>query len=98
MKPCQGQKLALLHPLPIPTRPWQVISWDLISPLSDSTGYDMILVIKDYFTKSIIIHPTHQELTAQGAATILLEHVYANYGLPEKVVSDRRGRFVSKLM
>ena len=58
----------------------------------------MILVIKDYFTKSVIVQPTQQELTAQGAATILLEHVYANYGLPEKVVSDRGGQFVSKFM
>ena len=82
----------------MPTRPWQVISWDLIGPLLDSARYDMILVIKDYFTKSIIIHPTQQELTAQGAATILLEHVYANYGLLEKVVSDCGRQFVSKFM
>src|SRR6202030_3070566 len=98
MKPHRGRKLAPLHPLPVPTRPWQVISWDLIGPLSDSARFDMILVIKDYFTKSVIIRPTQQELTAQGAATILLEHVYANYGLPEKIVSDRRGQFVSKFM
>ena len=58
----------------------------------------MILVIKDYFTKSGIIHPTQQELTTQGAATILLEHVSANYGLPEKVVSDHSGQFVSKFI
>src|SRR6202045_3220425 len=98
MKPRRGRKLAPLHPLPIPTQPWQVISWDLIGPLLDSAGFDMILVIKDYFTKSVIIRPTQQELTAQGAATILLEHVYANYGLLEKIVSDRGGQFVSKFM
>src|ERR1700730_4476633 len=98
MKPRRGQKPALLHPLPVPSRPWQVILWDLIGPLSDSAGYDMILVIKDYFTKSVIICPTQQELTAQGAATILLEHVYANYGLLEKVVSNCGGQFVSKFM
>src|ERR1700731_2560071 len=98
MKPCRGRKPAPLPPLPVSTRPWQVISWDLIGPLSDSARFDMILVIKDYFTKSIIIRPTQQELTAQGAATILLEHVYANYGLPEKVVSDCGGQFVSKFM
>ena len=34
----------------------------------------------------------------QGAATILLEHVYTNYGLPEKIVSDHGGQFVSKFM
>src|ERR1700731_313465 len=45
-----------------------------------------------------LICPTQQELTAQGAATILLEHVYANYGLLEKVVSDCRRQFVSKFM
>ena len=97
-KPCHGRKPAPLHPLPVPTRPWQVISWDLIGPLSDSARFDMILVIKDYFTKSVIVQPTQQELTAQGAATILLEHVYANYGLLEKVVSDHGGQFVSKFM
>src|SRR6202045_672005 len=85
-------------PPPIPTRPWQVISWDLIGLLSDSAGYDMILIIKDYFTKSVIICPTQQELTAQGAAMILLEHVYANYRLPEKIVSNRGGQFMSKFM
>src|SRR6202030_1160957 len=98
MKPHRGWKPAPLHPLPVPTRPWQVISWALIGPLSDSAGFDMILVIKDSFTKSVIVQPTQQELTAQGAATILLEHVYANYGLPEKIVSDCGGQFVSKFM
>ena len=97
-QPHQGWKPALLHPLPVPTQPWQVILWDLIGLLSDSAGYDMILVIKDYFIKSVIICPTQQELTAQGAAMILLEHVYANYGLLEKVVSDCRGQFMSKFM
>src|ERR1700730_4788560 len=58
----------------------------------------MILVIKDYFTKPVVICPTQQELTVQGAATILLEHSYANYGLPEKVVSDCGGQFMSKFM
>src|SRR3984893_12141346 len=87
-KPTRAGPLRTPLPLlpPIPTRPWQVISWDLIGLLSDSAGYDMILVIKDYFTKSIIIHPTQQELTSQAAAMILLEHVYANYGLLEKIV------------
>ena len=58
----------------------------------------MILVIKDYFTKSVIICPTQQDLTAQGATTILLEHIYANYGLLEKVVSNHGGQFMSKFM
>ena len=58
----------------------------------------MILVIKDYFTKSVIICLTQQELTTQGATTILLEHIYANYGLLEKVVSNHGGQFMSKFM
>src|ERR1700731_64324 len=58
----------------------------------------MILVIKDYFSKPVVICPTQQELTVQGAATILLEHSYANYGLPEKVVSNCGGQFMSKFM
>ena len=56
------------------------------------------MVIKDYFTKSVIVCPTQQELTAQGAATIFLEYVYANYRLPEKIVSNHGGQFISKFM
>ena len=70
----------------------------MIGPVSDSAGFDTILVIKDYLTKAVILVPTNVELTSEGAAEILLEKVYAYYGLPEKVVSDRGGQFVSKFL
>ena len=58
----------------------------------------MLLVVKDLLTKTVILVPTQQEITSEMAATILLEKVYAYYGLPDKVVSDRGSQFVSRFM
>ena len=58
----------------------------------------MLLVIKDLLRKTVILVPTQQEITSEMAATILLEKVYAYYGLLDKVVSDCGSQFISKFM
>lgn len=37
----------LLQPLPIPKKPWAVVSLDFIEGLPKSSGYDAILVVVD---------------------------------------------------
>jgi len=47
-----------LHPLPIPSGPWQSVSMDFIVELPPSNGYDAIYVCVDRFTKMAHFCPT----------------------------------------
>ena len=55
-KPSQQSPMGLLQPLPIPTRPWQQVSMDLITALPRSrSGNDAIVVFVDKLTKWYIM-------------------------------------------
>ena len=54
----------------IPTEPWAIISMDLIGPLVQSKGKDMILVIVDRFSKKAYFLPCNTTITAQGVVTL----------------------------
>ncbi|SJL16274.1 uncharacterized protein ARMOST_19794 [Armillaria ostoyae] len=70
-------KSAPLHPNAIPTEPWTHISVDMVTGLPDSNGHDTLLVIVDQFSKAIILVPCNVELSAEGWARILRDHIYA---------------------
>ncbi|SJL13333.1 uncharacterized protein ARMOST_16773 [Armillaria ostoyae] len=91
-------KSAPLHPNAIPTEPWTHISVDMVTGLPDSNGHDALLVIVDRFSKAIILVPCNVELSAEGWARILHDHVYARHGMPQVVISDRGPQFVSAFM
>ncbi|SJL08909.1 uncharacterized protein ARMOST_12283 [Armillaria ostoyae] len=91
-------KSAPLHPNAIPTEPWTHISIDMVTGLPDSNGHDALLVIVDRFSKAIILVPCNVELSAEGWARILRDHVYARHGMPQVVISDRGPQFVSAFM
>lgn len=83
----------LLQPLPVPTRPWESISMDFISGLPPAVrrrrAYDAVLVIVCRFSKMCLYIPTTETLDAPGLAELLIEHVFAKYGAPKSIVSDR---------
>jgi len=78
-----------LHPLPIPSAPWDTISMDFIVELPQSAGHDSIMVIVDFVTKCAHFISTVTTISAAGAAHLFLNHVWKHHGLPRKVVSDR---------
>jgi hypothetical protein len=39
-----------------------------------------------------------EEINAEGTAALYIQHVFAHFGLPRKVISDRDPRFISKFM
>src|SRR6202030_1151265 len=84
-----------LHPHEPPTRPWEVITMDIIGPLPESQGYNAILVIVDWLTKAVKFEATHMELTSEGTARILRERIFRDHGLPRRIIHDRDPRFVS---
>ncbi|SJL08165.1 uncharacterized protein ARMOST_11528 [Armillaria ostoyae] len=91
-------KAAPLYPNAIPTKPWTHITVDMITGLPDSNGYDALLIVVDRFSKAIIPVPCNKDLSAEGWARILRDHVYARHGMPQVVISDQGPQFVSKFM
>ncbi len=97
-KTSTAAKQAPLYPNEVPTGPWTHISVDMVTGLPDSNGHDAILMIVDRFSKAIIPIACNVELSAEGWARILRDHVYARHGMPRVVISDRGPQFVSKFM
>ena len=85
-----------LHPFEPPTRPWEVITLDLIGPLPQSDGYDAILVVVDWLTKSIKFEATNMTLGSEGFAKILRDRVIRDHGLFRRIIHDRDTRFTSE--
>ena len=94
-----GQKPAgTLRPLPIPARPWQVISIDFVGPLPKTKDYyDHVLVVVDKFSKMAHFIPTTTNVTAKRTAELLIDHVVKHHGLPEAIISDRGTQFTAQL-
>jgi hypothetical protein len=79
--------------------PFETIALDFITKLPESQGYDSILTVTDHdCTKAAIFIPCREEINAEGTAALYIQHVFAHFGLPRKVISDRDPRFVSKFM
>ena len=77
-------------PPPPNTRPFEVISMDLITQLPKSKGKDAILTIVDHrCTRATTFLPCTTTITAEGVAQLYMEHVYQWFGLPNKIISDR---------
>jgi transposase InsO family protein/predicted aspartyl protease len=85
-----------LQPLPIPMRPWQHLSMDFMEFPPDKLGYDNVYVVVDRFSKRPVSIPCHKGVTATDMAKLWIRYVYPWTGLPETIVSDRGGQFVSE--
>lgn len=78
-----------LQPLPIPDRPFDVITMDFITELPQSEGYDAILVVVDKLTKYGLFLPVHTTDNTKETALIIFKKVVIHFGLPIQIVSDR---------
>ena len=100
---CQKSKLrrhapvGLLQLIPIPTRPFEVISMDFIPELLKSNGFDNILVIVDKLTKYGIFIPCSTKITEDKTARLFFIHIIAHYSLPQQVITDRDSRWHNDL-
>ena len=99
-KPLNDKPAGLLHPIEIPRDRWTSVSMDFITQLPTSTGpipYDAIVVFVDRMTKMVRIAPTTSDVTAEGAAQLLHDHVFRHHGVPEDLITDRASIFTSKM-
>ena len=94
VKPSHQRVPGLLQPLPIPSKPWECISMDLITALPMTThGHDAIFTIVDRFSKMCHFIPTTSNVDAPSLASLFLSHILKLHGLPKSIVSDRDPRF-----
>src|SRR3954453_7558118 len=77
-----------LNPNEIPTRPWQIISINIIGERPESQGFNAIFVIVNRFSKQIHVILINTTLTAEGYARIFRVHIFKLHRMPEKVISN----------
>jgi hypothetical protein len=95
-KPSQQSPMGPMMPLPIPSRPWQWVSLDLITALPRSrSGHDAIVVFVDKLTKMVHYVATTTNVTAPQLATLFMREVVRLHGVPEAILSDRDPRFTA---
>ena len=99
---CQANKtstqrpVGLLHPLPIPNRPWGSIGMDFMGPFPESEGYDYLWVVICRLTSQVHLIPVKTTVKASELAWIYVKEVVRLHGLPDSIVSDRDSKFTSK--
>jgi hypothetical protein len=90
--------LQLIYPK-IEAMPFETVALDFIVKLPVTQGFDSILTIIDQgCTKAAIFIPCNEDITAEETAALYIKHVFAHFGLPTKVISDRDPCFMSKFM
>lgn len=88
-----------LAQLPLPKGPWQEIAMDFIVGLPPAKHRrvvcDAILVVVCRYSKMVRFIPCTGDVAATELATILCEEVFARYGTPKSIVTDRGPVFTS---
>ncbi len=85
-----------LHPLPIPTRPWESIGMDFIGPFPELKGYNYIWVVICWMTSMVHLILVHTRLTATELSWEYLREIVRLHRLPASIVSDQDSKFTSK--
>ena len=85
-----------LHPLPIPTKPWDSIGMDFIGPFPESKGFNYLWVIICRMTSMVHLVPVHTKMKASELSWIYRREIVRLHGLPSSIVSDRDSKFTSK--
>lgn len=88
--------VGLLHPLPIPSRPWSHIALDFVTGLLPSRGNTVVLMVVDRFSKAAHFIPLPILPSAKETAQVVVDHVFRIHGLMADVVSDRGPQFISR--
>jgi hypothetical protein len=89
----------VLHPVPLPSRRFEVVSMDFVTGLPRSEdGYDAILTLTDKLTKLVRLIPLRfgeSTSSAEEVARLFVDHWWRHHGMPAKLMSDRDSRFCS---
>ena len=99
---CQARKANVnkvwqpLHPSEPMDYPWQRVAMDIVK-LPKSNGYEMLLVVVDYFSKWVEAFPIRNK-SGETVADLLLNEVFLRYTTPEYLHSDRGKEFMASVV
>ena len=94
-KPLRQKPLGLLSPNEVPENFWQIISCDFVTDLPSSKGFNAVMVCVDRLSKMVRFIPCHKTISSEMAARKFRDHVWKDFGLPSRIISDRGPQFVS---
>lgn len=81
----------------LPSKPWEMISIDLIGPLPRSkNGNIFLLVILDIFSKFVLLHPI-RKADSKSVIKYLENNVFMLFGVPNVAIQDNGSQFISKM-
>ena len=76
--------------------PFSSISVNLITGLPNSHRFGSVMVVVDHgLTKGVIYCPCHKNIDVAGVAQLFFLHVFPQFSLHRKVISDRGPQFTS---
>lgn len=90
-----GRREGLCNPITPERRPFQKLYIDHMGLLPKSGCKEHIIVVVDGFSKFVLLEAVHT--TKDTAVIRLLQKVFARYGLPDVVVTDRGTAFTSNV-
>src|SRR6266702_4230528 len=93
-------KVSLSPIFPTPeAMPFKTIALDFITKLPTSQGYDSILMVTDHdCTKAAVFIPCKESITAEEMAGLIIQHIFLQFRLPLKFISNRDPRFASRFI
>lgn len=92
-KPAQNQQYGLMFSKPS-TQVFEKVHLDLFGPLLSSDGFTYILVAIDSFSKFVFMRPI-RKATTEIIIRELKEHIFAQNGFPQIILSDNGSQFTS---
>ena len=85
-----------LVPMPTGVRPFEEIAMDFVGELSESEGFNAILVVRDRFTKVQHYLPAQTTCTVADVANAYINEIWLRHGLPQHITYDRGPQFAPK--
>ena len=83
------------------TRPWQQITAGFVDMPKTKNAHgketmDQVLVVVDRFSKQVILAPIRNNFMTKEVIVIFWKRIFAVFGIPETIISDRDKIFKSE--
>ncbi|KAM9971004.1 hypothetical protein ACTFIR_002869 [Dictyostelium discoideum] len=93
----EQEKHGLLHPLPVPIRPWDDVSMDFMNLPNTENGFDSVYVVVGRLSKVVKIIPCKRTITSIEVAKLFWDNIVCNIGLPLTIVCDNYKLFTAEI-